>query len=277
MIFIGYSVIGHYLVIGAWLLVIGENMDDIEGRILSNNTIAPGYCLLRIRLSRSMGVVMPGQFVMVKIPDQDVFLRRPFSIYDYRKGILTIMYKVVGKGTERLSRAPKGASVLTLGPLGRWFSVNGSAIHIVVAGGIGFAGLHALTKTLHGKASIFFGCSSKDEIALLKGAMRPHPFIATLDGSYGFKGNVIQLFKKHLSGLKGKNAEIFTCGPDNMVKSLKGLIEPYRIPCQVLLEERMACGMGLCFGCVRKTTDAQEPYKRVCKEGPVFDLWETSL
>lgn len=252
-------------------------MDDIEGKILSNKKIAPGYYRLRIRLSRSMGVVRPGQFVMMRIPDGGVFLRRPFSIYDYQKGILTIIYKVIGKGTEQLSKATKGTSVLTLGPLGRWFTVNGRNIPVVIAGGIGFAGVYALIKKLQGKASIFFGCSSKDEIALLKDAMCFHPLIATLDGSYGFKGNVIRLFKKHLKGFKGKNVEIFTCGPDNMVKSLKGLIEPYKIPCQVLLEERMACGMGLCFGCVRKTTDAQEPYKRVCKEGPIFDLWETSL
>jgi len=252
-------------------------MDDIEGKILSNNSIAPGYHLLRIRLSGSMGAVRPGQFVMMKIPDGEVFLRRPFSIYDYQKGVLTIMYKVVGKGTEQLSGATKGTPVLTLGPLGRWFAVDERRVPVVVAGGIGFAGVYALIKKLHGKASIFFGCSTKDEVALLKDAMRFHPLVATLDGSCGFRGNVIRLLKKHLNGLKGKNVEIFTCGPDNMVKSLRGLIEPHRIPCQVLLEERMACGMGLCFGCVKKTTDVQEPYKRVCKEGPVFDLWEISL
>ena len=252
-------------------------MDDIEGKILSNKKIAPGYCLLRIRLSRSMGAVRPGQFVMMKIPGGEVFLRRPFSIYEYQQRILTIMYKVVGKGTEQLSNAPKGTSVLTLGPLGRWFTVNRSAAPVVVAGGIGLAGMYALIKKLQDKAPIFFGCSSKDEIALLKDAMRFHPFIATLDGSYGFKGNVVQLFNKHLKGLNGKNVEIFTCGPENMVKNLKKLIEPHRISCQVLLEERMACGLGLCFGCAIKTTDAQEPYKRACKEGPVFDLWEISL
>ncbi len=252
-------------------------MDDIEGKIISNKKIAQGHYLLRIRLSRSMGMVRPGQFVMMKIPGGEVFLRRPFSIYDYQQGILTVMYKVVGKGTEQLSKAPKGTPVLTLGPLGRWFTVSDSAIPIVVAGGIGFAGVSALAKILQGKASIFFGCSALDEVSLLKGAMHFHPFIATLDGSCGFKGNVIQLLKKHLKGWKGKNVEIFACGPENMVKSLKKLIEPYKIPCQVLLEERMACGLGLCFGCVKKTTDAQEPYKRVCKEGPVFDLWEISL
>ncbi|HOE18008.1 MAG TPA: dihydroorotate dehydrogenase electron transfer subunit [Syntrophorhabdaceae bacterium] len=252
-------------------------MDDIEGKILSNSSIAPGYHLLRIRLSRSMGTVRPGQFIMVKIPDGEVFLRRPFSIYDYQQGILTVMYKIVGKGTEQLSKASKGTSVLTLGPLGRWFTVDRRNIPVVIAGGIGFAGIYSLIKKLQGKASIFFGCSSKEEIPLLRDAVRFDPLIATLDGSYGFKGNVVQLFKNHLKGLKGKNVEIFTCGPVNMVKSIKGLIVPHKIPCQVLLEERMACGMGLCFGCVMKTTDAEEPYKRVCKEGPVFNLWEISL
>ncbi|MGA2110324.1 MAG: dihydroorotate dehydrogenase electron transfer subunit, partial [Syntrophorhabdales bacterium] len=70
---------------------------------------------------------------------------------------------------------------------------------------------------------------------------------------------------------------VFACGPEPMFVSLRDLLKDERIPCQVLLEERMACGLGVCFGCVRKTLDEAEPYKRVCKEGPVFDLWQISL
>jgi dihydroorotate dehydrogenase electron transfer subunit len=71
--------------------------------------------------------------------------------------------------------------------------------------------------------------------------------------------------------------EVFTCGPEGMVKSIRKEIENMKTPCQVLVEERMACGLGLCFGCAVKTIDEKEPYKRACKEGPVFDLWQISL
>jgi dihydroorotate dehydrogenase electron transfer subunit len=124
---------------------------------------------------------------------------------------------------------------------------------------------------------VFFGCSNRKETALL-GSMALHsPAISTLDGSWGFKGNVVDLLKEHLRSGKGKDREIFACGPENMVRALKDLIQADRIPCQVLLEERMACGLGLCFGCVKKTLDEKEPYKRVCREGPAFDLWEICL
>jgi len=201
-----------------------------------------------------MGAVRPGQLRHDEIPDGR-YSSGGHSHYDYQRGVLTIMYKVVGKGTEQLSRATKGTPVLTLGPLGRWFAVDERRVPVVVAGGIGFAGVYALIKKLHGKASIFFGCSTKDEVALLKDAMRFHPLVATLDGSCGFRGNVIRLLKKHLNGLKGKNVEIFSCGPDNMVKSLRGLIEPHRIPFQCYWRKD-GVRHGPVFRMVKKTTDS---------------------
>jgi dihydroorotate dehydrogenase electron transfer subunit len=75
----------------------------------------------------------------------------------------------------------------------------------------------------------------------------------------------------------GDNVEVFTCGPEPMLKSLRTLLEKEKVPCQVLVEERMACGLGLCFGCVIETIDEAEPFRRVCKEGPVFDLWQIRL
>jgi dihydroorotate dehydrogenase electron transfer subunit len=104
-----------------------------------------------------------------------------------------------------------------------------------------------------------------------------NPMVSTLDGSYGFEGNVIALLGGYIESTKGEDRQIFVCGPDGMVRNLRKLIERDRTPCQVLVEERMACGLGLCFGCVIKTVDEKEPYKRVCKEGPVFDLWEILL
>lgn len=252
-------------------------MDDIKGRIIHNEEVAPGYYLLKIALAKPMDPMTPGQFIMVRVPDSDIFLRRPFSIYDYRGTTLSIMYKVVGRGTESLSAAHKNEQLSVLAPLGKGFAIQKRDIYIIVAGGIGIAGVHALMKKLGKRATVFLGFNSKAELPLLDRVAPTNAYVSTLDGSFGFRGNVVQLLAKHVKSMKDKNVEVFACGPENMLKSLKKLVEQERIPCQASFEERMACGLGLCFGCVKKTIDEDEPYKRVCKEGPVFDLWQVCL
>jgi dihydroorotate dehydrogenase electron transfer subunit len=252
-------------------------MVDVEGRIIENRNVASNYYLLRLRLTKPMGKVTPGQFVMIRIPGNEVFLRRPFSIYDYSKGVLTIVYKLVGKGTGCLSKATKGETALVLGPLGNGFRVKPRDEYLIVSGGIGFAGIHLLVKQLKERASIFFGCSNSVEMALLADVKQYNPMVSTLDCSYGFEGTVVEMLREHFVSARTSDREIFVCGPEGMLKSLRDLLEKDRTPCQVLVEERMACGLGLCFGCVRKMLDLNEPYKRVCREGPVFDLWEISL
>jgi len=252
-------------------------MDDIEATILKNRNIVSDYYLLKLRLSKPIGKVLPGQFVMLKVPGNEVFLRRPFSVYDHDKNSLTLMYRVVGKGTRVLSNIKKNERTLVLGPLGNAFNVKRADKHIVVAGGIGIAGVHTLIKKLGKKAHIFFGCNTREELPLIADILEFNPMVATLDGSIGFAGNVIELLQGRIEPMMGKDTMIYACGPDGMVKSLRKMLEKHRTPCQVLVEERMACGLGLCFGCVIRTTDDAEPYKRVCKEGPVFDLWKISL
>jgi dihydroorotate dehydrogenase electron transfer subunit len=111
----------------------------------------------------------------------------------------------------------------------------------------------------------------------LLGRIMPHvPHVSTMDGSFGCTGDVVGLLAQHIGGMR-RPIQVFACGPEAMYRSLATLLDGVRVPCQVLMEERMACGLGICFGCVRRTLDAQEPYKRVCKEGPVFDLWQISL
>jgi dihydroorotate dehydrogenase electron transfer subunit len=252
-------------------------MVDTEAQIIENKNIVLDYFLLRLKPVKTFGKVKPGQFVMLKIPGNEVFLRRPFSIYDYDKGILSIMYKVAGKGTEILSKTGNDTLTSVLGPLGNGFRIGKRDVYLVVAGGIGVAGIHFLIKELKEKASVFFGCTSHVETILLEDIMYLNPAISTLDGSCGYKGNVVEMLKNHIETTKNIDQEIFVCGPEGMLKSLKASIKENIISCQALVEERMACGLGLCFGCVKKTIDENEPYKRVCKEGPVFDLWEISL
>ena len=253
-----------------------HEIGDIEGRITENKRVLPGYYRLGVKLSRPMGPVVPGQFVMLQVPSDDVFLRRPFSIYMVQRNVLTLLYRVTGTGTSVLARAGAGTSLKVLGPLGRGFSVERGAKPVLVAGGIGIAGIHALWKKLGGRAPLFFGCSSKKETTLLGDMDRKRVNIASIDGSAGFHGTVIELLARHLPEF-GQAVQIFACGPEGMFRSLKDLLEPGRPACQVAVEERMACGLGLCFGCVKKTTDEEEPYKRVCLEGPVFDLWQISI
>ena len=252
-------------------------MDDIPGKIIENVNVTAGYYRLTIGLERPLGKVFPGQFIMLKIPGQELFLRRPFSIYGSRGRTLTVMYRVVGKGTDVLSMAPGKASVMVLGPLGRGFTIEKRDDCLVVAGGIGFAGVRMLLKKLGGRATLFFGVNREEELRIAQDLEGVRVLAATLDGSGGFKGDVVTLLGEHLDAYRGNNIEVFACGPSGMVKSLKALLGPAGIPCQVSVEERMACGMGLCFGCVVETKDETNPYKRVCKEGPVFNLWDLSL
>ena len=252
-------------------------MNDIEARIIENHNITSNYFSLKLELSETMGAIKPGQFAMLKVPDKDVFLRRPFSIYDYGKKTITIVYRVVGKGTQALSRAAKNKRTYVLGPLGNGFTLKERDVYIVIAGGIGIAGVHLLIKYLKARTRLFYGCSTKGELCVIDDVKRFNPAIATLDGTTGFRGSVVELFRKEKENYSDRNAEIFTCGPEGMIKSIRKEIENTKIPCQVLVEERMACGLGLCFGCVIKTVDENEPYKRACKEGPVFDLWQISL
>jgi dihydroorotate dehydrogenase electron transfer subunit len=252
-------------------------MDDFEAKIIENRNIVSNYFLMKLRLSKPMSTIKPGQFIMLKIPDRDIFLRRPFSIYDYKRDTITIVYRVVGKGTKSLCEAAKNEKTFVLGPLGNGFSIPKRDAYIVIAGGIGVAGVHMLMKGLKDKARLFYGCSNKEELRVIDDIMLFKPTVATLDGSEGFKGDVVTLFRKHKKAFQGKNVEIFTCGPEGMIKSIRKEIENSKTPCQVLVEERMACGLGLCFGCAVRTIDEKEPYKRACKEGPVFDLWQISL
>jgi dihydroorotate dehydrogenase electron transfer subunit len=249
---------------------------DIKGRIIRNSPVVAGYHLLAMKLESPMPPVEPGQFVMIKTPSPDIFLRRPFSIYDYKRGVVSILFKIAGKGTDDLAQAKTGAEVTVLGPLGNGFSICEGHHPILVAGGIGLAGIHLLHSRLKGKGQLFWGCGGAGEKSLIDGLSGKNINVASMDGSYGFKGTVVDLLAQRLPELQ-KPIHVLSCGPHAMFTSLRELLAGKGISVHVLLEEKMACGIGICFGCVTKTTDAQEPYKRVCKEGPVFDLWQISL
>lgn len=265
------------------------------GTVMMNKKVKSLYFLLEIDCPPIAHQIKPGQFVMVKVSNnQHPMLRRPFSIYkaypaDHsnkrKRGRLTLLYKKVGKGTQRMTELRKGQRVDIIGPLGNGFSLSPLPFphhHILVGGGVGIVSLYPLAEFLTGrKLSVFIGGKSQEDILCVDDFKKLNLtiFLATEDGSLGFKGTVIDLF---LSQLKKFNRNefynIYACGPVKMLEGLAKRMILKRFDCQASLESRMGCGFGACWGCTVKTKDSKTPYQRVCKEGPVFNLkdiaWE---
>jgi len=236
-----------------------------------------------LKVSASFRESLPGQFVMVRIKNSDdPFLSRPFSIYSvHSRGgdtFVEILYKVVGKGTEAFSRLRAGAVLNMLGPLGRGFDVPSTCKKIVlIAGGVGMAPLSFLAErcgkeTDGAEINCYMGAGSLEALVGLDRIEEVCSVvkISTDDGSRGHHGPVTELFGRDIDLHADNDSRIYSCGPNPMLRSLHELLKDRRVVCQVSLEERMACGIGACLGCVVKTKS--DGLVRVCKEGPVFDI-----
>ena len=214
-------------------------------------------------------ITAPGQFVNLKLPE--FYLRRPISVCDCTEDGLTLIYKVVGQGTEKMSSLPDEYEIDILTGLGNGFTVKESKKCVVVGGGVGVPPLYMLCKRLIEKGVkpvAVLGFASKKDVFYEDEfkALGVEVKIATNDGSCGAKGFVTDI----LDGMDFDT--LYACGPMPMLKALC----KYDAECQLSLEERMGCGFGACMGCSIQTKDG---YKRVCKDGPVFDkevlLWDT--
>ncbi len=255
-------------------------MRQFKAKILTNKKIAPDHYVLSFKPPKAAGQTTPGQFFNIRVSNAyDPLLRRPFGAHRISPGRIAILYKVVGKATSILSAKKKGGILDIIGPLGNGFKPLPSAsAAILVAGGHGVAPLYALAASLTGisKVLTFIGAKTKTHVVSeneLKG-LGAKVHIATEDGSKGRKGLVTDLLKKHLNRQTCKLANpqtIYACGPKVMLKAVAKLAARRRIPCQVSLEEYVACGTGTCLGCAVKTRSG---YKLICKDGPVFDSKE---
>ena len=208
-----------------------------------------------------------------------------------------MLYEVLGKGTQKLSREKAGEYLDVIGPLGNGFRTTNREAQttILVAGGMGTAPLVFLAEKLREvksqkskvKTLVLIGAKTKDSILCEKEfkELGCEVKIATDDGSRGFKGYVSELLKQRLSTIDCRLSTIYACGPKLLLKEICRISIEHNIPAQLSLESHMACGIGACMGCVIKVTRAPEhqstrdfEYKRVCKEGPVFEanqiLWE---
>jgi dihydroorotate dehydrogenase electron transfer subunit len=207
---------------------------------------------------------------------RDPLLKRAFSLFRKTDDGFQILYRIKGKGTSILADMKEGAVIEILGPLGNSYpGPSEDQIPLVVAGGIGIASVFSFVERHSKKAYVFYGARSKDELFMLD-ELRRHSmdlFISTDDGSSGAKGTVVDSLKAFLASshaVPGRHV-IYACGHHLMLQAVSGVAASNDIKAHVALEEHMACGIGACLGCVVKTKSG---YKRVCKEGPVFDASE---
>ena len=223
----------------------------------------------------------PGQFISVYTKDGAKLLPRPISICETSKetGMLRIVYRTVGAGTEEFSRYQAGDPVDIMGPLGNGFPLEEAAegkTAFLIGGGIGIPPMLELAKQLRCKKEVILGYC---DVLFLNEEFAPYGdvVLATEDGSAGTKGNVIDAIREH--GLKAD--VIFACGPTPMLRALKEFAASENITCFLSLEEKMACGIGACLACVCKTKNVDEHSHvhnaRICKDGPVFRAEEVEL
>ena len=322
-------------------------MKQLIAKIAENRKVAEGFYRMRLESAYLAKNSEPGQFVEVKVCDGiEPLLRRPLGVHRISKDGIGLLYEVVGKGTEVLSRRKAGEMLDVIGPLGNGFNIerttqcgakrslpggdNAQRTTILVAGGVGVAPLLALAESLVNSKRLTV---DRKNIYVLIGACRKahllcerdfdklgvRVMVATEDGSKGRKGLVTDLLrevviasprsslrankvseaisKKEIASAASRPrndvATIYACGPVGMLKTVAKLAHDARISCQVSLEERMACGVGVCLGCpvkVRRLASlpvgqfkqanrqtgkpVNYTYKMVCNDGPVFNAEE---
>ncbi len=207
-------------------------------------------------------ITSSGQFVNIKL--DGLYLRRPISVCDSEDGVLTLIYKVVGKGTEQMSKMAAGEELNILTGLGNGYDLSLSGDKpLLLGGGVGVPPLYMLCKKLIAegkKVSVVLGFNTKEEVFCEEDfkALGADVFVTTVDGSYGIKGFVTDAMKEI------DYTYFYTCGPEPM---LKAIFKVSATSGQFSFEERMGCGFGACMGCSCKTVTG---YKRICKDGPVL-------
>lgn len=214
----------------------------------------------------------PDQFVHVKCGHSRL-LRRPISICDWEENLLRIVFEVRGEGTEWLSRRKAGDRLDVLGPLGRGFRMDREGRYLLVGGGIGVPPMLGCAKWTAERSTAVLGFRSADRAMLSKDFQKSckEIFLCSDDGSIGRHGFVDAQVRDILEKDKDFTA-VLACGPKPMLKSVAAVAAGFGVPCQVSMEERMACGVGACLGCAIQMADGT--MQHVCKDGPVFDAGE---
>ena len=252
-------------------------------QIISQVQLAEGIFSMWI-CTEAAKTAKPGQFLSMYTNDGTKLLPRPISIceIDREGGALRVVYRVTGEntGTEQFSRMKEGESLFIVGPLGNGFPLEEAEGKkaFLMGGGIGVPPILELAKEMDcEKKQIIAGY--RDEQTFLREEFEKNGelFISTEDGSVGVKGNVLDAVRT--CGLEADI--IYACGPTPMLRAIKQYAEEKGITCYISLEERMACGIGACLGCVCKTKEkdahSNVNNKRICKDGPVFLSTEVEI
>ena len=206
----------------------------------------------------------------------DPLLKRAFSLFRRTENSLQILYRIRGKGTGILRNMKEGAVLDMLGPLGNFYPPPPEdKTPLIMAGGIGIASVFSLIEHLPGRAMVFYGARTKEDLLMLD-QMKVYAkemIVSTDDGSAGLKGTAADALQAFLASgtSSAEHFRIYACGPHPLLKAVAQVSKEYRIRAYVSMEEHMACGIGACLGCVVKTVDG---FKRVCKEGPVMSASE---
>lgn len=247
--------------------------------VVANKPVAADIYELVCAPVPAMQQAQPGQFVEVAVSATlDPLLRRPFSICRlHADGSWSIVYRAQGRGTALLAKVKPGAAVDMLGPLGHGFTIPDEVPQAPVAlvgGGVGVPPLVFLADKLRqaGVAPVaLLGFASSEHAVCLEhfADLQVPVQVATIDGSLGYKGLVTEV----LATMPTQPGLVYSCGPTGMLRAVAAHCQQQHIPCQVSLEERMACGVGACLSCVcpvRKDGEAEWRWQRVCQDGPVF-------
>lgn len=245
-----------------------------ECKIVLNEEVGKDVFKIGIYCPSILSTASAGQFLYIKINDSyDPLLRRPFSICSLikQKGLIILLYKVIGKGTELLAKKKIGDMLNVMGPLGKGFPICRDKKSAIIGGGIGIAPLLELSKHLN-SPDIYLGF--KDDVFLLE-EFKEHSktlYLYTEDGSKGTKGFPTSMFSKNINEYK----TVYSCGPKAMMAAVKDICEKNNVNCYISMEEKMGCGIGACLTCSCKTNIKGE-YKKVCIDGPVFNSKEVSF
>ncbi len=248
-------------------------MTQLAAQIIYNR--AHSTDLFRLGVQADDITFIPGQFVMISIPGNRTFLRRPFGIACMENNGLEICYKVVGKGTQALNQLQVGQSLDIIAPLGNGFNIDSNSTPLLIAGGYGIAPIFALAMKLiacNKQPIVYYGVQTKSDLVYYDEMIHSgiDVRITTDDGSCGARGLITQVLEGDLE--TQQSSELFACGPHGLLKAVAQLASSYDLPAQVSTEEYMACGIGVCMGCVCQMND--HTYKRTCHDGPVFDAKE---
>ena len=259
---------------------------DVVSHVLENTPLGDGYFLTELEAPAIARTSVPGQFVMAGSCDpSELLLRRPFSVClrgrsgEGGHGSISLLYRVIGRGTAFLSKLRAGEEAAVLGPLGRGFSPpEPDRTPVIVAGGVGIAAFPFLAEILIAHArppALLYGARSARDFPMLEWFQERlnKVTITTDDGSAGERALVTAPLERLLEA-GAERVRLYVCGPNPMMKAVAAIAARFGAPCEVALETPMACGYGVCVGCVVEVHDfegAYGRYRRVCVDGPVFD------